>query len=100
MPRDYKAEYVNYHSRPEQKKKRAMRNAARKKLIKEGLICKGDGMEVDHIIPLRLNGTNDRDNLRVVSIQENRSWRKGIRGGWNKKETITIVEECLDAEKN
>ena len=35
MARDYAKEYRNYDSKPEQKKRRAERNAARKKLEKE-----------------------------------------------------------------
>ena len=30
MPRNYKKEYANYQGRPDQKKKRAMRNKARR----------------------------------------------------------------------
>ena len=30
MARDYKKEYANYHSKPEQKHNRALRNAARR----------------------------------------------------------------------
>ena len=32
MPRNYKSEYANYHSKPEQKKKRAQRNKARREM--------------------------------------------------------------------
>jgi len=35
MPRDYKSEYENYHSKPEQKKDRAGRNGARRMLKKK-----------------------------------------------------------------
>lgn len=44
MSRDYKKEYEEYHGTPEQKKRRAQRNAARKKL---GL-KKGDPREAGH----------------------------------------------------
>ena len=76
--RDYPKEYATYHSKPEQKKKRAMRNAARNELKKEGRVSKGDGMEVDHKKPLRAGGTNARSNLRVTSKSTNRAWRKGL----------------------
>lgn len=71
-----KAEYDKaYNARPEQKKKRAMRNAARRKLMKEGVVHKGDGKDVDHKRMLKDGGSNDRSNLRVVSKEKNRGWR-------------------------
>jgi len=36
--RDYKHEYATYHSRPDQKKRRAKRNAARSLLIQSGRV--------------------------------------------------------------
>jgi hypothetical protein len=48
MARDYKKEYDTYHSSSEQKKNRSKRNAARKEMVKEGRVVKGDDMEVDH----------------------------------------------------
>lgn len=66
-----------YGARPEQKKKRAMRNAARRELEKEGLVHKGDGKDVDHKCMLAHGGTNARSNLRVVSQKKNRGWRRG-----------------------
>lgn len=71
-----KAEYDKaYNARPEQKKKRAMRNAARRELMREGVVRKGDGKDVDHKKPLRSGGSNARCNLRVVSKETNRGWR-------------------------
>ena len=68
MPRDYKKEYKEYHGKPEQVKKRAMRNQARAVMG-----CKkGDGMEVDHKNPLSNGGTNSTRNLRVVKKATNR----------------------------
>ena len=47
MARNYKLEY-NYHSKPEQKKRRANRNAARDIMEKKGLVKKkGDKKDVD-----------------------------------------------------
>ena len=40
MARDYEKEYKNYHSRPEQIKKRASRNAARRAALKSGKVKK------------------------------------------------------------
>lgn len=65
-----------YNARPEQKKKRAMRNAARRQLEREGLVHKGDGKDVDHKRRLAKGGTNARSNLRVVSQKTNRGWRR------------------------
>lgn len=66
--RDYKKEYENYHSQPEQKRNRAKRNKARKEM---GLKV-GDPREVDHIKPLSKGGGNSRSNLRAVSRTTNR----------------------------
>jgi hypothetical protein len=71
MARDYKHEYDTYHSSPEQKKNRAMRNAARRKMMANGSVKKGDGKDVDH-----KNGNprdNSRRNLVVMSMSRNRS---------------------------
>lgn len=70
--RNYKKEYQNYHSTPKQKKDRASRNAARAKLMKKGVVSKGDGKDVDH-----KNGKprqNNDKNLRVKSKSANRSF--------------------------
>jgi hypothetical protein len=47
--RDYKKEYREYHGTAAQKKRRADRNAARRKAIKQGRVRKGDGKELDHV---------------------------------------------------
>lgn len=76
-----KAEYDKmYNARPEQRKKRAMRNKARRELEKEGLVHKGDGKDVDHRKMLRDGGSNARSNLRVVSEEKNRGWKRGKHG--------------------
>ena len=66
--RDYKKEYKDYHSKPEQKKNRAARNKARREM---GLKV-GDPREVDHKKPLSKGGSNAKSNLRVVSRTTNR----------------------------
>lgn len=76
MPRDYDKEYKNYHASEEQKEKRAARNAARRIMEKEGKVRKGDGKDVDHKTPIAKGGGNDRDNLRVKSKSENRSFAR------------------------
>jgi hypothetical protein len=69
--RDYRAEYDNYHARPDQKKKRANRNAARRKLAKQGRVRKGDGMDVHHKDGNPLN--NNPSNLQALRAKINRS---------------------------
>jgi hypothetical protein len=69
--RDYRAEYDNYHARPDQKKKRANRNAARRKLTREGRVQKGDGMDVHHKDGNPLN--NNPANLQALRAKINRS---------------------------
>jgi hypothetical protein len=65
-----------YNARPDQLKKRAARNAARRELIKDGVVKKGDGKDVDHKKMLDSGGTNARSNLRVTDQKTNRGWRK------------------------
>ena len=72
MPRDLKSEYQNYHSKPEQKKNRAKRNAARKKMEKSGAVSKGDGKDVDHKGGIAAG--NGKSNLRVKPKSANRSF--------------------------
>lgn len=81
MARDYKKEYANYHASPEQKKKRAARNAARREMEKEGRVTKGDGKDVDHATPLAKGGNNSKSNLRVRSKSANRSFPRTKKAG-------------------
>lgn len=78
MPRDYKRERLM--ESPERKKKRAMRNRARRMLMKEGKVKKGDGIDVDHKRDLRYGGSNSRKNLRPRSAKANRA-DNGGKGG-------------------
>lgn len=80
MSRDYDKEYREYHAKPEQKKKRAQRNAARREMEKAGKVHKGDGKDVDHKRPLRKGGGNGKGNLAVKSKSSNRAWREGKKG--------------------
>lgn len=72
MARDYKKEYAEYHSKPEQKKNRAKRNAARRVMKKELGSAAVKGKDIDHKKPLSKGGSNARSNLRVMSISKNR----------------------------
>lgn len=69
--RDYRREYDTYHGEPEQIKRRAARNKARRHLEKQGRVKKGDGKEVDHKDHNPLN--NSPANIRVRSRSANRS---------------------------
>jgi hypothetical protein len=74
--RPYKHEYEEYQGKPDQIKKRALRNAARAELTKDGKVSKGDGKDVDHIKPLSKGGTSSKKNLRVKSASDNRSFSR------------------------
>jgi len=78
MGRDYRAEYENYHSKPAQKKKRAARNAARRKLEAGGRVKKGSDMDVHHVDGNPLN--NSAKNLRVMHKSKNRSFARTSTG--------------------
>lgn len=80
MARNYRAEYDNYQSSPLQKHRRALRNKARREAMREGLVHKGDGRDVDHRIPLSKGGANVRSNERVVSAHDNRSFPRTSTG--------------------
>lgn len=60
-----------YNSQPEQKKRRAERNASRRKMAEAGKVRKGDGKDVDH----RNHNTGDHSakNLSVMSKSKNRA---------------------------
>ena len=49
MARDYKSEYNNYHSKPEQKKNRASRNLARRIAKKKLGVKAVAGLSLIHI---------------------------------------------------
>lgn len=72
MPRDYKKEYARDHSSSKAKKQRATRNKARRTLMTEGRVSKGDGKEVHHKTALSKGGGNSKKNLQVVSRKRNR----------------------------
>ena len=75
--RNYKKEYANYQSQPEQKKNRAGRNAARRSLLKSGRVNKGDGKDVDHRDGNPRN--NSPSNLLVKPKSSNRSFSRRLK---------------------
>lgn len=74
MARDYQQEYAN--ETRERRKQRAERNAARRQLMREGLVRKGDGKDVNHVKPLSKGGGNSRSNLNVVPKKVNSSYAR------------------------
>lgn len=66
------SEYDAYQGKPEQKKRRAQRNAARAEAEKRGDVRKGDGKEVDHLGSNR-KGNLDNSRVKVVSRKRNRA---------------------------
>ena len=71
--RNYKKEYANYHSKPEQKKNRAARNKARAAAVKRGAAKKGDGKDVGHKRALKNGGSKSTSNTKIQSRSSNRS---------------------------
>lgn len=63
-----------YQASPKQKKARAKRNAARRKMMKAGRVKRGDGRDVDHRDSNPNN--NSAKNLRVMSKSKNRGRTK------------------------
>ena len=71
MPRDYDKEYRDFGGTEEQKKRRAARNKARRKAVRDGKVRKGDGKEVHHVGAPR-KGSLDGVPTKVVSKATNR----------------------------
>lgn len=94
MPRDYKKENL-YKSKPDQIKKRVLRNKARRQAIKDGKAKVGDNTSVEHKKPLSKGGTNSKGNLKIVSFEDNSSFdrnsnksvRRNTPGIYRKKKT-------------
>lgn len=84
--RDYKREVALYTSKPEVVKKREEQNKARAMLIKDGIVHKGDGKQVDHIKPLSKGGTNSRSNLRSVPASQNESFSRNADSSMKKND--------------
>lgn len=63
-----------YNAKPEQKKRRAERNKARRIMEKQGKVHKGDGKDVDHV-----NGNTANEapsNLRILKESVNRHYNR------------------------
>lgn len=66
-------EYAKFQSSTKAKKDRAARNKKRRELLREGVVHKGDGMEIDHIKALSRGGSNADSNIRVIPRSKNRA---------------------------
>lgn len=68
-----------YNAKPEQVKKRMMRNAARREYeAKHGDLPAT--VDIDHKKRLAKGGDNSSDNLRPTTQKKNRGWRRGKTG--------------------
>jgi hypothetical protein len=76
-PTQIRRQVKGYNAQPEQVRRRSESNKARRKLMAEGKVKKGDGKDVAHKKALSAGGTNARSNLSVQSQAKNRGWRKG-----------------------
>lgn len=65
---------AKYNAKPEQKKKRAARNKARREMIRAGKVHKGDGKDVAHKDGNALH--NVRSNWGVETKKQNRSYAR------------------------
>jgi hypothetical protein len=76
MARNYGREYTLFHKKEREKKRRALRNKARRLAVRQGRVSKGSTKDVAHIGSLK--------NPRATKIQprsQNRSFpRKGEKG--------------------
>jgi len=71
---------ADYQKQPEVAEKGVARRKARRHAIADGKVAIGDGLEIDHKVPLRKGGAKTDANTRVVSGKENAGWRKGKTG--------------------
>jgi hypothetical protein len=84
--RDYKREVALYTSKPEVVKKREEQNKARAAFMKEGLVHKHDGKDVDHKKALSKGGDNSPSNLRAVPASQNRSFSRNADGSMKRND--------------
>ena len=76
-----RAAQKKYNAKPEQKKRRALRNKTRRLLERKGLVRKGDGKDIDH--KDHNPGNMKMSNLAVMQASVNR--KDGGPGALKKK---------------
>ena len=69
-----------YNSTEKSKKERAARNKVRRQALAKGTVKKGDGVDLDHKVPLRKGGSTDSKNVRKRSASANRSDNGSYKG--------------------
>lgn len=74
--RDYRAEYDNYHGKPEQIKNRSKRVMARREMEDSHGAAALAGKDVHHKKPLRSGGGNGKSNLAITG-KGHRAWNRG-----------------------
>jgi hypothetical protein len=89
--RNYRKEYDNYHSKPEQRANRSKRVLARRKMEGKGKVSKGDGKDVHHKDGDPQN--NGDSNLAVMSKSKNRSMNEDHGAGF--EGTPEVVDRLL-----
>lgn len=65
---------AKYNSKPEQIKRRASRNKARRQMIKAGKAHKGDGKDVGHKDGNPMHDKKDLSNYKMQTKKSNRSY--------------------------
>ena len=95
--RNYKKEYENYHSKPEQKLRRAARNAARAVFKRALDPDKLEGKDVHHKDNNPLN--NDKKNLSLVTQRYNRREPR-LREGIDSDAMIDLMQKYLLSKNN
>ena len=71
-PGQVKRHTRTYQARPEQRKKRAKRNAARAAVVKSKGAAAVAGKDVGHKKPMSKGGSNAKSNLKIQSRKTNR----------------------------
>jgi len=64
------------NAQPAEKKQRAEYNRIRREAIAEGVVKKGDGVDMSHKKPIDKGGSNTRSNVKPQDASTNRAWRK------------------------
>lgn len=73
-PEQVRKQVEGYNARPENVKKRSLRNQARALMEKKVGKAALAGKDVDHITPVRHGGGNAPGNLRIRDRGSNRGW--------------------------
>lgn len=78
MPKSSPAKLLYQASRnaePAEKKQRAEYNRIRREAIADGVVKKGDGVDMAHRRAVDKGGSNSKSNVRPQDAGTNRAWR-------------------------